>query len=106
MASEKISEVMNDEQLDAVSGGTNMESVSLLQRIQTERLAPVHTRIMPGNERAAAKELAEILKSYGFSGRLFMNDTQENVYTYNSEVVSADEVIDIMKKNQPTGVEV
>lgn len=106
MASEKISEVMSEEQLDAVSGGTNMESVSLLQRIQTERLAPVHTRIFPGNERAAAKELAGILKDFGIHGRLFMNDTQENIYTYNNEVVSADEVIDILKKNQPTGVEV
>lgn len=104
MSEEKISEVMSEEQLDAVAGGMNIESVSLLQRIQSEGLAEVNTRIFPGNERAAAKELAEILKANGFSGRLFMNDTQANVYSYNNEFVSADDVIDIMKKKQAGGV--
>lgn len=103
MADEKIAEVMSEEQLDGVAGGTNIESVSLLQRIQTEGLAEIRTFIRPGNERAAAKELAEILNGFGIHGRLFMNDTQANVYTYNNEFVSADDVIDIMKKKKQAG---
>lgn len=107
MAEEKIlkEEILKEEQLEGVAGGTNIESVALLQRIQMEGLAPVRTRIVPGNERAAAEELAKILKNNGFTGSLFMNDTQNNVYSYNNEFVSADEVIDIMKKNRRAGGE-
>lgn len=98
MAEAKISEIMNDEQLDAVTGGTNNESVALLMRISNEGLAEVHTSIVPGNESEAAAELASILKGFGFHGRVFMNDTQENIYTYNGEIVGADEVIGIIKQ--------
>ena len=99
MTDAKISEVMEDSQLEAVTGGTNMESVALLMRISNEGLAQVYTNIVPGNEKAAAKELAQILKDNGFHGRVFMNDEQTNIYEYNGERVSADEVINIMRKN-------
>ncbi len=101
MANE-ILEQMSDDELELVAGGTGAECINMLQQISSEGLADVKTTLVFGNEKEAAKELAGILKSYGFHGRIFYGDGDErgNIYTYKGQKVDMDKAIKIMKQIQ------
>lgn len=99
MANE-ILEQMSDDELELVAGGTGAECINMLQQISMEGLADVKTSLVFGNEKEAAKELRNILKDYGFHGRIFYGDgdNRSNIYTYEGKKVSMDEAIKIMKR--------
>lgn len=96
MAEEKINEVMSDEQLDEVTGGTTAEIFDMLKAIKDNNLAIVQTDLANGSAQDAANELASILRSYGFSGNVYWNKFTDNQYTYKGKAKTKDEVIAIM----------
>lgn len=96
MANDKLNEVMNEEQLDEVTGGTTAEIFDMLKAIKDNNLATVKTDLANGSAKDAANELASILRSYGFSGNVYFNPFMENKYTYKGKTKTKDEVIKIM----------
>ncbi|MBO4400695.1 MAG: hypothetical protein J5809_02490 [Selenomonadaceae bacterium] len=96
MAEEKINEVMSEEQLDGVTGGTTAEIFDMLRAIKDNNLAIVQTDLEHGSAQDAATELASILRSYGFSGNVYFNTFTDNQYTYKGKAKTKDEVIKIM----------
>ena len=96
MANDKINEVMSEEQLDAVTGGTTNEIFDMLKTIKENNLAIVKTDLTNGSAKDAATELASILRSYGFGGNVYYNTFTENQYTYKGKTKTRDEVIKIM----------
>ena len=54
-------ELMSDDELDAVVGGTGAETLRLMNRLQNEGLAKFNTPLTAGNEAAAAAELQNYL---------------------------------------------
>ena len=57
-------EILKDEELEQVVGGSGMECISLMTRLQAEGLANFKTPLVAGNERAAANELKTYLDSF------------------------------------------
>ena len=100
MADEILNKAMTDEELEQVAGGTGAECINMLQQFSDEGLATVNTPLVFGNKKAAAKELAKILKSYDIHGRIFYGDgdERENIYTYKGQKVSIEKAIKIMKQ--------
>lgn len=99
MSSEKI-EQLSDEQLEQVTGGSGIECMSLLKRLKDEGFAEVHTPLVTGNEKAAAKELRAILDGFAngagreaFAGTEIYEDETANVYKFRGQTVTADKLI-------------
>lgn len=57
-------EFLKDAELDEVSGGSGIETIALMARLQKEGLATFKTPLTPGNESAAAKELKTYLSQF------------------------------------------
>ena len=96
MAETKTAELMSEEQLDEVTGGTTAEIFDLLKAIKENHLAVVETDLTNGSPKDAANELATILRSYGFEGNVYWNKFTDNEYTYKGKARTKDEVIQIM----------
>ena len=60
-------EILKDAELDKVVGGTGMETMALMSRLQAEGLATFTTPLVAGNERAAAKELQAFFDTFSTS---------------------------------------
>ena len=61
-------EIMKDAELDAVVGGSGIECMALMHRLQVEGLANFKTPLVAGNEAAAAKELQSYLNDMKIDG--------------------------------------
>ena len=108
-------EILKDAELDKVVGGTGMETMALMSRLQAEGLANFRTPLVAGNERAAAKELQSFLENVvdnnyrpesdafrPFAGCQIYSDNTSNRYSGflfkgNDEPIGADEVINILR---------
>ncbi|MBO4400603.1 MAG: hypothetical protein J5809_02020 [Selenomonadaceae bacterium] len=54
-------EIMKDTELDEVVGGSGIETMALMNRLQVAGLAKFHTPLVAGHEEAAAAELQSYL---------------------------------------------
>lgn len=99
-------ELMTDDELDAVVGGTGAETLHLMARLQDEGLAKFNTPLTAGNEAAAAKELQSYFNGFGDKFLTYIHaDDTKNVYgrkyehdVYGCYLVSTeDEIIDAIK---------
>ena len=59
-------EILKDAELDEVVGGSGMETISLMNRLQNAGLASFHTPLVAGNEEAAVAELKSYLNSFTY----------------------------------------
>lgn len=60
-------EILKDAELDEVVGGSGVQCMALMSRLQSEGLATFRTPLVAGNERAAAKELKAYLDGFKHS---------------------------------------
>ena len=100
MAEEK----MSNAELEEVVGGTGVESIALLQRLQDEGLMTVNTPLVLGNEADAAQELKTKLNGlkggYGavvFKGSKFNANDRANVYKIFGKTATIDQVIETVR---------
>lgn len=100
MAEEK----MSDAELEQVTGGTGVECIALLQRLNDEGLMTVNTPLIIGNEAEAAKELHTKLNGlkggYGavvFKGSKFNANDRSNVYKIFGKTATIDQVIEAVR---------
>lgn len=89
-------ELLKDKELDAVSGGSGIETIALMARLQSAGIATFSTQLVIGNEKAAADELkAYLLSLKDSSGRnrfgnpLIFSDDRENQYFNGMMVATA-----------------
>ncbi len=99
-------ELMSDDELDAVVGGTGAETLHLMNRLQNEGLAKFNTPLTAGNEAAAAAELQNYFRGFGDKFLTYIHaDDTKNVYgrkydhdVYGCYLVSTeDEIISAIK---------
>lgn len=103
-------EMMSDSELEQVTGGTGIDCVALLQRLQDEGLMTANTPLVEGNEEAAMKELKT--KLYGLKGgygavvfkgsKFYANTTSANVYKIFGKTATIDQVIEAVRNIQAT----
>ena len=107
-------EIMKDAELEEVVGGSGVECIGLMTRLQQEGLAKFNTPLTQGNEKAAAKELQSYLTGLGIKDFEFQihSDDTPNSYSlmkcvvdvpgylvqYEGETISADAVVGLIKK--------
>ena len=60
-------EILKDEELEEVVGGTGLECIGLMTRLQAAGLAKFNTPLTQGNEAAAAKELQAFFDTFSTS---------------------------------------
>ena len=60
-------EILKDAELEEVVGGSGMECIGLMTRLQAAGLAKFNTPLVAGNEAAAANELKTYLNSFTYS---------------------------------------
>ena len=76
-------EILKDEELEEVVGGTGLECIGLMTRLQAAGLAKFNTPLTQGNEAAAAKELQAYLDTFkgqdDFEATVYADD-RKNVY--------------------------
>ncbi|MBO4401791.1 MAG: hypothetical protein J5809_08095 [Selenomonadaceae bacterium] len=105
-------EILKDAELDKVVGGSGIETMALMNRLQVEGLAKFKTPLVAGNEAAAAKELQSFLENvvdnnhrqgfHPFAGCQIHYDDKPNLYsgfllTGNDQHIGADNVIEILR---------
>ncbi len=74
-------EILKDEELDKVVGGSGVETMALMSRLQSEGLANFRTPLVAGNEKAAAKELQAFLDTFSTSDGPNTVKFDVNIYT-------------------------
>ena len=109
-----MAEIMKDAELDAVVGGSGIECMGLMARLQSEGLATFKTPLVAGNEKAAANELQAYLKGLNIKNlhfELYSDDAPNSyslmeckisspIYTlYEGVSISADDVVGLVKKH-------
>ena len=57
-------EILKDAELDEVVGGSGIETISLMNRLQNAGLASFHTPLVAGNEEAAVAEFKDYLSNF------------------------------------------
>lgn len=80
-------EILKNAELEKVVGGSGVETMALMSRLQNAGLAKFHTPLVAGNEDAAATELKAYLKglknAYGrnlFDDPIIYSDRASNDY--------------------------
>lgn len=98
-------ELMNDRDLEMVSGGTTIQTISLLTKLQEIGVPGIPDGLTLKSDRdvilkgfEAKKCLKGIFEKYGLEGVLFVNPLMKNKYKLDGKKIGAIAVVEHIKK--------